>query len=138
MIEISEVINWLRDDSVVSRRGPNAIVVVCDFFDYDITTQVFQLPDDDVTVINQITEIMGSIIDPGAEDSSAFIKWGSDTVDENKREWDYNDITNMGKPTVLKELMDLLKKHYNGVWKVGGWQSGNESWEVEYRRHNFV
>lgn len=137
MIEISEVINWLRDDSVVSRRGPNAIVVVCDFYDYEITTQVFQLPDDDVTVVNQIREIMSSMIDSGAEDSSAFIRWGSDKLDEQKN-WDYNDITNMGELTVLNELMDLLKKHYNGVWQVGGWQSGNESWEVEYRRHNFV
>ena len=137
MIEISEVINWLRDDSVVSRRGPNAIVVVCDFYDYEITTQVFQLPDDDVTVVNQIREIMSSMIDSGAEDSSAFIRWGSDKLDEQKN-WDYNDITNMGQLTVLNELMDLLKKHYNGVWQVGGWQSGNESWEVEYRRHNFV
>ena len=137
MIEISEVINWLRDDSVVSRRGPNAIVVVCDFYDYEITTQVFQLPDDDVTVVNQIREIMSSMIDSGAEDSSAFIRWGSDKLDEQKN-WDYNDITNMGQLTVLNELMDLLKKHYNGVWQVGGYQSGNESWEVEYRRHNFV
>ena len=107
MIEISEVINWLRDDSVVSRRGPNAIVVVCDFYDYEITTQVFQLPDDDVTVVNQIREIMSSMIDSGAEDSSAFIRWGSDKLDEQKN-WDYNDITNMGQLTVLNELMDLL------------------------------
>ncbi len=132
MIEISEVINWVRDESVVSRRGSNAIVVMADFYDYMLNTQVFQLPDDDVTVVNQITEIMGSIIDPGAEDSSAFIKWG-----ENRREWDHNDITNMGRQTVLKELMDLLRKHYDGLWTVGGYQSGNESWEVEYRRHNF-
>ena len=136
MIEISEVINWLRDDSVVSRRGPNAIVVMADFYDYTLTTQVFQLPDDDVTVSLQIEEIMGSMIDPGAEDSTAFFSWGSDKID-TRRDWDHNDITNMGKQKVLKELMDLLLKHYDGVWWLGGYQSGNESWEVEYRRHNF-
>lgn len=127
MIEISQVINYLQE-----LRGPNSIVVMADFYDYTLTTQVFQLPDDDLTVVNQIEEIMNTMIDPGAEDSSAFIVWVG-----GKRTWDHTDITNMGRQTVLKELMDLLRTHYDGQWQIGGYQSGNESWEVEYRRHNF-
>ena len=64
MIEISEVINWLRNDSVVSRRGPNSIVLFADFYDYEMTTQVWQLPDDKDAVINSMKEILDSLVDP--------------------------------------------------------------------------
>ena len=133
MIEISEVINWLRDDSVVSRRGPNAIVVVADFYDYEMTTQIFQLPEDKDDAINQMNNILDDLVDPDAEDNSVEI-----VCQETTKTWDIAMIENQGKEKVVNELMGLLKKNWDSVWKVSGWQSGNESWEVKWERVNFV
>ena len=136
---MSEVINWLRDDSVVSRRGPNSIVLFADFYDYEMTTQVWQLPDDKDAVINSMKEILDSLVDPDAEDNSVTI-----VCAETTKTWDIAMIENQGKEKVVKELMDLLKKDDNwnagGAtgWSVSGWQSGNESWEVKWERINFV
>lgn len=133
MIEISEVINWLRDDSVVSRRGPNAIVVVADFYDYEMTTQIFQLPEDKDDAINQINNILDDLVDPDAEDNSVDI-----VCQETTKSWDRAMIENQGKTKVVNEVMDLLKKNWDSVWKISGWQSGNENWEVKWERVNFV
>lgn len=133
MIEISEVINWLRDDSVVSRRGPNAIVVVADFYDYEMTTQIFQLPEDKDDAINQINNILEDLVDPDAEDNSVDI-----VCQETTKSWDRAMIENQGKTKVVNEVMDLLKKNWDSVWKISGWQSGNENWEVKWERVNFV
>jgi hypothetical protein len=133
VIEISEVINWLRDDSVVSRRGPNAIVVVADFYDYEMTTQIFQLPEDKDDAINQINNILDDLVDPDAEDNSVDI-----VCQETTKSWDRAMIENQGKTKVVNEVMDLLKKNWDSVWKISGWQSGNENWEVKWERVNFV
>jgi hypothetical protein len=133
VIEISEVINWLRDDSVVSRRGPNAIVVVADFYDYEMTTQIFQLPEDKDDAINQINNILEDLVDPDAEDNSVDI-----VCQETTKSWDRAMIENQGKTKVVNEVMDLLKKNWDSVWKISGWQSGNENWEVKWERVNFV
>ena len=133
MIEISEVINWLRDDSVVSRRGPNAIVVVADFYDYEMTTQIFQLPEDKDDAINQINNILEDLVDPDAEDNSVDI-----VCQETTKSWDRAMIENQGKTKVVNEVMDLLKKNWDSVWKISGWQSGSENWEVKWERVNFV
>lgn len=133
MIEISEVINWLRDDSVVSRRGPNAIVVVADFYDYEMTTQIFQLPEDKDDAINQINNILDDLVDPDAEDNSVDI-----VCQETTKSWDRAMIENQGKTKVVNEVMDLLKKNWDSVWKISGWQSGSENWEVKWERVNFV
>jgi len=133
VIEISEVINWLRDDSVVSRRGPNAIIVMADFYDYEMTTQIFQLPDDKDTAINQMKEIFASLIDPSAEDNSATI-----VCQETTKTWNRTMIETQGPEKVVKELIDLLMKNWDAVWRVSGWQSGSENWEVSWERVNFV
>jgi hypothetical protein len=133
VIEISEVINWLRDDSVVSRRGPNAIVVVADFYDYEMTTQIFQLPEDKDDAINQINNILEDLVDPDAEDNSVDI-----VCQETTKSWDRAMIENQGKTKVVNEVMDLLKKNWDSVWKISGWQSGSENWEVKWERVNFV
>lgn len=133
MIVISEVINWLRDDSVVSRRGPNAIVVVADFYDYEMTTQIFQLPEDKDDAINQINNILDDLVDPDAEDNSVDI-----VCQETTKSWDRAMIENQGKTKVVNEVMDLLKKNWDSVWKISGWQSGSENWEVKWERVNFV
>lgn len=132
---MSEVINWLRDDSVVSRRGPNAIVAFADFYDYEMTTQIYQLPDDKDDVIDNMKEILDSLVDPGAEDNSVTI-----ICKETTKTWDIAMIENQGKEKVVKELMDLLTKddNWDAVWNVSGWQSGSENWEVRWERVNFV
>jgi len=137
MIIMSEVINWMRDDSVVSRRrrGPNAIVVFADFYDYEMTTQVFQLPDEKGALLKNMKEILDSLVDPQAEDNSVTI-----VCEETTKSWDLEEIENQGKKRVIKELIDLLTKdsNWDAVWKIAGWQSGNESWEVKWERVNFV
>ena len=47
-------------------------------------------------------------------------------------------IENQGKTKVVNEVMDLLKKNWDSVWKIWGWQSGSENREVKWERVNFV
>jgi len=136
---MSEVINWLRDDSVVSRRGPNAIVIMSDYYDYDLSTTIHELPQDKDTALNQMEEVLSRLVDPGAEDNSITI-----VCAETTKTWDIAMIENKGQDLVVKEIMDLLKKDHNWNgggsigWRVSGWQSGNENWEVNWERVNFV
>ena len=88
MIVISEVINWLRDDSVVSRRGPNAIVVAADFYDYELVATVYQLPEEKNNVILQLKSILDSMVDAGAEDCNLKVHWGKKSLNENKKNFD--------------------------------------------------
>ena len=133
MIEISEVINWLREDSVVSRRGPNSIVVLADFYDYDINTQIYQLPTDKETVIKHINENLIALVDPDAEDSSVTI-----VCQEGTKQWSRTMIVNQGKKQVIADVMKMLKKSWDDVWKVSGWQMGSEHWEISWERVNLV
>ena len=140
MIEISEVINWMQDDERLKlrlRRGPNAIVVMADFYDNELNQHVFQLPDEEITVVNTITEVMDALVDTTAEACKVDIMWGVDAVNENQQTWGEQKIQTMGKEKVVKALTDLLKKNFEGLWIVSGYQAGDASWEVEYRRYNF-
>ena len=72
--------------------------------------------------------------------SSTFLNSITIVCAETTKTWDIAMIENQGKEKVVKELMDLLTKddNWDAVWKVSGWQSGNESWEVKWERINFV
>ena len=104
MIEISEVINWLRNDSVVSRRGPNSIVLFADFYDYEMTTQVWQLPDDKDAVINSMKEILDSLVDPDAEDNSIKLILKKENI-----------IIGMNNLDISNDILKLLNEKINDI-----------------------
>lgn len=138
MIVISEVINWLRDDSVVSRRGPNAIVVAADFYDYELVATVYPLPEEKNNAILQLKSVLDSMVDAGAEDCDLRVQWGKKSLNENKKKWDHGDINSIPPQDIIKEVMDILEKNWEDIWSVEAYQSSNETWEIEWRRHNFV
>lgn len=138
MIVISEVINWLRDDSVVSRRGPNAIVVAADFYDYELVATVYPLPEEKNNAILQLKSVLDSMVDAGAEDCDLRVQWGKKSLNENKKKWDHGDINSIPPQDIIKEVMDILEKNWEDIWSVEAYQSGSETWEIEWRRHNFV
>ena len=113
MTKKSNIIPFPKTNIRVGKLKDMICIMDADFYDYEMTTQVWQLPDDKDAVINSMKEILDSLVDPDAEDNSVTI-----VCAETTKTWDIAMIENQGKEKVVKELMDLLTKddNWDAVW----------------------
>ena len=132
-----EIINWLK-----KTRGPDAIVIFVEWYDYTISDVVFALPEQKNDVIVAIKNIFGEMDVPNAEDIAIDVKIrpGNERLKEtNYTQWKYSDFEKVGKDVVLDAVLDSINKSWDVNWELSGWYNdGNDTWEFNFRRHTFV
>ena len=132
-----EIINWLK-----KTRGPDAIVIFVEWYDYTISDVVFALPKQKNDVIVAIKNIFDEMDVPNAEDIAIDVKIrpGNERLKEtNYTQWKYSDFEKVGKDVVLDAVLDSINKSWDVNWELSGWYNdGNDTWEFNFRRHTFV
>ena len=131
---MSNVINWLTET-----RGPDAIVVFVEWYDYSISDVVFALPKQKNDVIVAIKNVFSEMDVSQAEDIAIDLKIRPQTNDRPYLEWKYDDFMNKGTDAIEGAILDQINKSWDEEWTISGWYNdGNDTWEFNFRRHNFV
>ena len=135
---MSTVINWLKET-----RGPDAVVVFVEWYDYSISDVVFALPKQKNDVIVAIKNVFSEMDVSQAEDIAIDLKIRPQTNEPpsqtNYLQWKYDDFINKGKDAIEGAILDQINKSWDVEWTISGWYNdGNDTWEFNFRRHNFV
>ena len=135
---MSTVINWLKET-----RGPDAVVVFVEWYDYSISDVVFALPKQKNDVVVAIKNVFSEMDVSNAEDIAIDLKIRPQTNEPpsqtNYLQWKYDDFINKGKDAIEGAILDQINKSWDVEWTISGWYNdGNDTWEFNFRRHNFV
>ena len=131
---MSNVINWLT-----KTRGPDAVVVFVEWYDYSISDVVFALPKQKNDVIVALKNVFSELDVSQAEDIAIDLKIRPQTNDRPYLEWKYDDFMNKGTDAIESAILEHINKSWDMEWTISGWyNNGDDTWEFNFRRHNFV
>ena len=147
---MSEVINWLSRS-----KGPEAVVIYADFYDYDLNTNIFKLPEEKEGVLKLINSLidelenqLNSIDDilfrldlspPDRNKSDQTFENMRTQVSNNRIEWAFEEIEEKGLEQVKLEIAKHLDISWESDWNLNGWVNDSQgTHEFDFKRWNLV
>ena len=134
---MSEVINWLSRS-----KGPEAVVIYADFYDYDLNTNIFKLPEEKEGVLKLINSLIDELelnrlddilfrLDlspPDRNKSDQTFENMRTQVSNNRIEWTFEEIEEKGLDQ-WAYIVEVLPPNVNPVLVC--FSTGFTSFDVE-------
>jgi hypothetical protein len=127
---MSQVINWLT-----KTRGPEAVIIYGDWYDYELSTQLYELPEKKADVFTALQNIFQEIDPQFQENIVINLKIGAKPIDE----YNYDDFVKHGAGGIHEKVTLRLEQNWGSIWNLDGYITDTDgTWEFSFRRHNFV